>query len=91
MPVLVLYTRQGCCLCEGLEEKLRSLEQPPTLELIDVDVDPQLQARFGLEVPLLALRRPDGREVLLPRVPPRLAGQGLWVWLQKNGFSGGSA
>ena len=64
MADLVLITRQGCCLCEGLEEKLRALALP--LELRDVDRDPLLQARYGQEVPVLLL---SGRE--LPRVSPR--------------------
>ncbi len=53
-PPLRLYTRVGCCLCEGLEERLRALDQPPILELLDVDEDPDLQARYGLRVPVLA-------------------------------------
>jgi hypothetical protein len=86
MPALVLLTRQGCCLCEGLAEKLQALEPPLAIERIDVDGDPALQARFGLEVPLLLLRSHAGEQVL-PRVPPRLAGTSLRVWLQKHGFS----
>ena len=90
MPVLVLVTRQGCCLCEGLAQKLQSLALPQGIELIDVDGDPALQARFGLEVPVLVLRSPQGEQVL-PRVPPRLTGESLRVWLQKHGFSGQDA
>jgi len=60
-PRLLLFTRQGCCLCEGLEERLRDLGLTasgphPALQLLDVDGDPSLQARYGLEVPVLALR-----------------------------------
>jgi hypothetical protein len=54
-PPLRLYTRQGCCLCEGLQERLQSLEPAPSLELVDVDADPSLQARYGLLVPVLAV------------------------------------
>jgi hypothetical protein len=90
MPVLVLVTRQGCCLCEGLAQKLQALALPQGIELIDVDGDPALQARFGLEVPVLVLRSPQGEQVL-PRVPPRLKGESLRVWLQKHGFSGQDA
>jgi hypothetical protein len=80
MPSLVLYSRVGCCLCEGLEERLRALDPPPPLEVVDVDPDPALKARYGLEVPVLALRLEGGfRE--LPRVPPRLAGDALRRWL----------
>lgn len=86
LPVLLLLTRKGCCLCEGLEQKLRALDLPLALETIDVDGDPALQARFGLEVPVLQLRSAQGDQTL-PRVPPRLAGASLQVWLQKHGFS----
>jgi len=83
---LVLYSRKGCCLCEGLEERLRSLDldslSPPLqLGVIDIDaegVDPALKARYDLEVPVLALGGTP-----LPRVSPRLQGDGLYAWLQR--------
>jgi len=83
---LLLYSRQGCCLCEGLEERLRALRLPAPLVVIDVDSDPELQQRYGLEVPVLALRDGAGPLRSLPRVSPRLAGAGLADWLQRNGF-----
>jgi hypothetical protein len=85
-PALLLYSRQGCCLCEGLEERLRALPLPVPLVVIDVDGDPELQARYGLEVPVLEVRSAEGRRRPLPRVSPRLAGDGLADWLQRNGF-----
>ena len=91
---LLLFTRKGCCLCEGLEEKLRALDPAPALEIHDVDEDPVLQARYGLEVPVVAMPRPaeeGGGWRELPRIPPRLSGQGLQIWLQRNGFPGESA
>ena len=83
---LVLYSRKGCCLCEGLEERLRalaldSLSPPLQLDVIDIDaagVDPAIRARFDLEVPVLAFG-----VTLLPRVSPRLQGDGLFTWLQR--------
>jgi hypothetical protein len=90
-PALRLYSRQGCCLCEGLEERLRALVPPPPLAVVDVDLDPALQARYGLRVPVLALPpgltepgssagpAPAWRD--LPPVPPRLAGERLQAWL----------
>ena len=47
-PQLLLYSRQGCCLCEGLEERLRALPGVTGLEVMDVDRDPALQQRYGL-------------------------------------------
>ena len=88
MNSLVLITRKGCCLCEGLGQKLAALAPAPAVVVIDVD--PALLHRYGLEVPVLLLRSSAGdRE--LPRVPPRLAGAGLQVWLQKQGFFGQEA
>jgi hypothetical protein len=89
-PSLLLYTRQGCCLCEGLEERLRELGlsaegTAPRLQRIDVDGDPQLQSRYGLEVPVLALRSGESAWRELPRVPPRLSGERLAQWLSRQG------
>lgn len=88
---LILFSRQGCCLCEGLEERLRALDPPVAFEVVDIDADPALQQRYGLEVPVLALRAAEGGWCELPRVSPRLAGPALAVWLQSNGFSPQSA
>ena len=82
MADLLLITRQGCCLCEGLEEKLSALALP--FERFEVDADPALLARFDLEVPVLLLRDGDDERVL-PRVSPRLAGPQLRSWLEAQG------
>ena len=82
MHELTLYSRSDCCLCEGLESRLRALDLQGlsiTLTVIDIDATgtPQeLKARYDLEVPVLAL---DGSE--LPRVSPRLGGDALHKWL----------
>ncbi|MFM7170406.1 MAG: glutaredoxin family protein [Cyanobium sp.] len=90
MGPFLLYSRQGCCLCEGLEERLLELLPPGQLQVVDVDEDPSLQARYGLSVPVLARICP-GKEggvapaiTPLPPVPPRLRGQGLQAWLQRH-------
>ncbi|MEC7248297.1 thioredoxin family protein [Synechococcus sp. A18-25c] len=83
---LTLFSRQGCCLCEGLEQRLRQLDlsqlRPPLqLTVIDIDapgVEPELRARYDLEVPVLHLQ-----DVPLPRVSPRLSAEGLFGWLQR--------
>ena len=39
MADLVLFSRQGCCLCEGLEQRLRDLDlQALGLVLMVVDI-----------------------------------------------------
>ena len=84
MQELVLYSRQGCCLCEGLEQRLIALNLAGlgiTLQVIDIDghdLPTELKGRYDLEVPVLVVQ---GRE--LPRVSPRLSGEGLFNWLQR--------
>jgi hypothetical protein len=54
--VLTLVYRRDCLLCDEMLAALRALErtQPlPPLQLRDVDEDPQLQRRYGLQVPVL--------------------------------------
>ncbi len=80
---LLLYSRRGCCLCEGLEEKLRALDPAPALRVVDVDHDPALQARYDLEVPVLMLGAEGADLRRLPPVPPRLQGAQLQHWLQR--------
>ncbi|MBM5803114.1 MAG: glutaredoxin family protein [Cyanobacteria bacterium K_DeepCast_35m_m2_155] len=83
-PALLLYSRRGCCLCQGLEEKLKALEPPLALQVVDVDSDPDLQAQYGLEVPVLAVPRQGGAPAALPRVSPRLSGAALSRWLAEQ-------
>ena len=89
---LILYSRNGCCLCEGLETRLiglplNNLNPPVKLRVIDIDAcdTPQdVHARYDLQVPVLLLG--DGemsQTVELPRVSPRLNNEALFKWLQK--------
>ena len=90
MDPFILYSRHGCCLCEGLEERLRELLPPDHLQVVDVDGDPALQARYGHSVPVLARASfcgqggQDPQFRPLPPVPPRLRGEGLKGWLQRH-------
>ena len=88
---LILFSRKGCCLCEGLEKKLRMLslrEFIPPLELHVVDIDHEstpleIKASYDIEVPVMVLGNKPEDSILLPRVSPRLNGEGLSLWLQK--------
>ena len=65
---LTLVRRRDCTLCEEMLGELaalgRSLTLPP-LEIVDVDSDPQLKRRHGLDVPVLLL---DGAVVCRHRL-----------------------
>lgn len=56
-PVLVLYVREGCHLCDQFLVEL-SVDLGPAIErlaVVDVDRDPDLASRFGLRVPVLEI------------------------------------
>jgi hypothetical protein len=65
---LTLVQRHDCALCEEMLSELaalgRSVALPP-LEVLDVDADPLLQRRHGLDVPVLLL---DGSVVCRHRL-----------------------
>jgi len=67
-PRLTLVQRRDCALCEEMLSELRALAARtalPPLELADVDADPLLQRRHGLDVPVLLL---DGSVVCRHRL-----------------------
>jgi hypothetical protein len=82
-PPLILYSRAECCLCQGLADRLAALTPAPPMTVVDVDSDPDLRARYGLQVPVLAVNRPGALQEL-PRVSPRLTGEQLGRWLQSS-------
>jgi glutaredoxin len=55
-PRTVLYTRQGCHLCDDARRLLE--EQGLTPECIDIDEDPALRERFDTCVPVVEI---DGK------------------------------
>jgi glutaredoxin len=54
---LTLYSRPGCHLCEEMKAAIDrvavSMQEPIALEEIDISADPDLEARYGLEIPVL--------------------------------------
>ncbi|WP_320664983.1 glutaredoxin family protein [Prochlorococcus sp. MIT 1223] len=90
---LYLYSRTGCCLCEGLEQRLKNVdlsEIEPSLVLKVIDIDSELipkdvKASFDLRVPVLVLSSKDKNLIIeLPMVSPRLKGRELLAWMQKT-------
>ncbi|WP_006788339.1 glutaredoxin family protein [Thiorhodospira sibirica] len=56
-PVLTLYHREGCHLCETMHTQLQQLQAHLgfSLTLVDIDSDEALFARFRAKIPVLAL------------------------------------
>ena len=57
MIALTLYSRPGCHLCDEMktvvERVARTSTPVPRIEVIDISSDPELEALYGLEIPVL--------------------------------------
>jgi hypothetical protein len=65
---LTIVHRQDCELCDQMVAQVRALgrrEALPPVQVVDVDADPDLQRRHGLDVPVLLL---DGTVVCRQRL-----------------------
>ena len=67
---VTLYTRRGCLLCEEAKQVIDGLRAVAEfrLKILDIDLDPELQARFTNEVPVIFV---NGRKAFKYRVEPR--------------------
>jgi glutaredoxin len=66
---LTLYSRPGCHLCDDMkavvQRVLRSSPYTISIEEIDISTDPDLEARYGVEIPVLLI---NGRKAAKHRV-----------------------
>ena len=57
MIVCTIYSRPGCHLCDEMKaivERVALAGTPSvTIEVIDISSDPDLESRYGLEIPVL--------------------------------------
>lgn len=89
MTDLILYSKPGCHLCEGLAEKLAQIEQPNfTLEIRDITTREDWFQAYQYEIPVLCVvmlsnngQRPI--EQPLPRFSPRASVAQVAQMLQK--------
>ena len=71
MPVIALtiYSKPECHLCDDMKRVVRRVAQTSddriAIEEIDISHDPDLQARYGLEIPVLLV---NGRKVAKYRI-----------------------
>lgn len=66
-PLLTLYSRPGCHLCEDMKAAIERVARavPLTLEEVDISTDAALEQRYGLEIPVLLI---DGKKAAKYRV-----------------------
>ena len=69
MIALTIYSRPGCHLCQEMkvlvERVVRDTHATARIQEIDIANDPDLEARYGLEIPVLLV---NGRKAAKYRV-----------------------
>mgnify|MGYP003406554026 CR=1 FL=1 len=84
MMQLILYSKPGCHLCEGLQSKLEQVSQIEfELEIRDITTREDWFAAYQYEVPVLCQKLLE-REKPLPRISPRATVSKLEQMLQQN-------
>mmetsp|Transcript_28377 Transcript_28377/g.39200 ORF Transcript_28377/g.39200 Transcript_28377/m.39200 type:complete len:198 (-) Transcript_28377:178-771(-) len=79
---LILYSKDGCCLCDGLKEKFDALFEAAkfshnsvsgaVLEVRDITSSEELFQKYKFEIPVLARAElDDSDEITIPRPSPR--------------------
>lgn len=87
MMDLILYSKSGCHLCEGLLEKLEAIaaqREDMTIEIRDITTDAEWFAAYQYEIPVLRYRDAKRVEYPIRRPSPRLDAAQLEKWLQKS-------
>jgi len=80
---LILYSKPGCHLCEGLQEKLEQISELSfDLEIRDITTCDDWFQAYQYEVPVLT-RQLGNQQQRLPRPSPRASVQQLTRWLQQ--------
>jgi thiol-disulfide isomerase/thioredoxin len=86
MIAFTIYSRPGCHLCDEMKavvERVAASTTPPaTIDVIDISSDPDLESRYGLEIPVLLVngkkaakyRVSEGELVRMLNAKPRQAG-----------------
>ena len=67
MQSVTLYSRHGCRLCEEAKSELSGSMPSVEIREVDVDSDPRLRARYGLDIPVAVA---GGRELFRHRFDP---------------------
>ena len=86
MVKLILYSKPGCHLCEGLQEKLEQIRSLQfELEVRDITTQDDWFQAYAYEVPVLFLNPSDSAcaPIAIPRPSPRATVGQLEQMLQK--------
>ena len=62
MPIITLYSKPGCHLCDRAKDVIERCRQRAefSVEVVDISVHPELEHRYGHDIPVVLL---DGVEI----------------------------
>ena len=82
---LILYSKPGCHLCEGLQEKLEQVRSPQvTLEIRDITTREDWFQAYQYEIPVLLAVSDAESLISIPRISPRASVQQIEQLLQRH-------
>ena len=57
MIALTLYSRPGCHLCDEMKDVIERVRRttPMWVDVVDISTDPDLESRYGSEIPVLLI------------------------------------
>ena len=57
MPVVTLYTRSGCCLCDDAKRVIAEARKQTAFDYqeLDIDTDPELRRLYNDQIPVIAI------------------------------------
>ena len=66
-PLLTIYSRPGCHLCDEMKAVVAAVARTTALRIQEIDIsgDADLEARYGLEIPVLLV---DGKKAAKYRI-----------------------
>ena len=69
-PAVTLYSRPGCCLCDDMKATVAEVRADTAFSLTEIDISaqPELEARFGQDIPVLFV---NGRKAFKYRLTAR--------------------
>lgn len=69
-PQVIIYSRPNCHLCDVAKQSIEEANCAGrfTLEIVNIENDPELQARYGLDIPVVTV---EGHEEFRHRVDPK--------------------
>ena len=97
MIAFTIYSRPGCHLCDEMKavvERVAGSTIPAaTIDVIDISSDPDLESRYGLEIPVLLVNGKKAAkyrvgEEELARIVDGRQGQGAGIREQRPGIRG---